>query len=159
MPVLRLDGARRWRAWFTALVCALGSGVLVGCTALSGPPSEVRYVLASIAGVDLPATFFETRDVDGNVWTLEMVESHLTLFSDDTFMRSSTALRKLNGDVIEPLSSTTRGRIERRDGLIVVRYPSGGGYEDVVHYDVLDGGRQLAGPHATGAVYRWLRTD
>lgn len=150
---------RRWRACCVGLACTLGSGVAVGCSALSDPPMESRYVLASIAGVALPAPFDVTRDTEGNVWTLEMVESRLTLLPDNTFQRTLSALRKLNGEVLESLQVNSSGSVERRGHVLIVRYPSGGGYDDVVQYEVIEGGRQLAGPHSTGAVYRWLRED
>lgn len=149
---------RSWRARCIALVLSFGSAAVVGCSALSDPAAEANYVLATIAGVALPAPFFVSRDADGNVRTLEMQEGRMTLLPDDTFRWNLSALRKLNGEVVESLQVSNDGRVQRVGQTLILRFPSPDGYEERLDYEVLENGRQLAGPHF-GRVYRWVRED
>lgn len=154
-----VDSFRRWHAWTVALGYVLAVSAAVGCSGLFGPSAETRYVLTSIAGAALPAPFFVTRLADGSVWSLEMLDSQLTLLPDDRFEWTSSAQRKLNGEVIEALEGRVSGSVERRGQEFVLRFQSPGGYEERFPYEYLEGGRQLAGIHETGAIYRWLRED
>ena len=138
-----------------ALLLALGATSVLGCSALFGP-SETRYVLETISNVPLPAPFDSFRDTDGNIRTLEAVESRLTLFSNGTFRQDMASLRKLNGEVVESLQVSFKGRVERVGQTLIIRWDSIGGYEERIDYEVLEGGRRLEGPYF-GRVYRWVR--
>jgi hypothetical protein len=150
---------RRRTARFVTLIPLLGTTAALGCSPPSSPSSETRYVLAKIAGVELPAPFDVFRDNEGNLRSLEMVKGRLTLLPDGTFHWDLSAVRKLNGEVVESLTVKTNGQVEREGQKLILRYPSGAGYEERVDYEVLENGRQLSGPHSTGRVYGWIRED
>lgn len=140
------------------LILALGVASLLACSSPSGPSLETRYVLESIAGVPLPATFESYQDSEGNVRTLEAVESSLALYSDGTSRQEMTSVRKLNGGVVESLQVTIEGYAEKVGNTLILRFDSGAGYEDRIDYEILDNGRRLAGAYF-GRVYRWIRED